>query len=48
MGGMTIVAAYVVAANATIIAIWLMSCAHFGRPPVGMGVKVTWGIVCSS
>ncbi len=39
---MTIVAADVVAANAVIIAIWLMSRAHFGRPPVGMGVKVTW------
>ena len=43
-----IVAVDVVAANATIIAIWLMSRAHFGHPPVGMGVKVTWGIVCSS
>ncbi len=45
---MTIVAADVVAANATIVAIWLMSRACFGRPPVGMGVKVTWGIVYSS
>jgi hypothetical protein len=46
---MTIVAAVdVVAANAAIVAIWLMSRAHFGRPLVGMGVKVTWGIMCSS
>ena len=45
---MRIVAADVVAANAAIIAIWLMIRARFGRPPVGMGVKVTWGIVCPS
>ena len=45
---MTIVAVGVVTANAATVATWLMSRAHFGRPPVGMGVKVTWGIVCSS
>ena len=45
---MTIVAVDVVATNAAIIAILLMSCACFGCPPVWMGVKVTLGIMCSS
>ena len=45
---MTIVDADAVAANAAAIEIWLMSRARFGRPPVGMEVKVTWGIVWSS
>ncbi len=43
-----IVAVDFVAANAAIDAIWLVSHAQFEHPPDGMGVKVTWGIVCSS
>ena len=43
-----IVAVDVVAANAANVAIWLMSRACFGRPPFGMGVNATWGIVWSS
>jgi hypothetical protein len=45
---MTIIGADAVAANAAAIAIWLMSHACFVRPPLGMGVNVTWGIVQSS
>ena len=43
-----IVDADAVTANAAAIAIWLMSHARFGRPPFGMGVNITWGIVWSS
>ncbi len=45
---MTIVDADAVAANATAIAIWLMSCARLDVLRLGWGVNVTWGIVWSS
>ena len=43
-----IVVADAVAAIATAIAIWLMSCARVGRPLFGIEVNVTGGIILSS
>ena len=38
-----IIIAEAVAANAAALAIWLMSCAHFGHPLVGVVVNFTVG-----